>query len=183
ALVGEFRSREVPGLGRGGGARPRASRRHHPTHDLLQPPGGVRARQRRLAIRERAADRSAARGAARLSRVSRVAIRPGRPLRGETTLPGDKSITQRAILLGALAPGVTRIRGANPGADARAALGIARALGVPVRRSAGEIVLRGGTLREPDGILDARNSGTALRLATGLLAAQPIFAILTGDAS
>ncbi len=109
---------------------------------------------------------------------------PGRPLRGESEVPGDKSITQRAILLGALAPGSTRITGANAGADAAAALGIARALGVRVARGrGGEITLRGGTLHESERILDARNSGTALRLATGLLAAQPFLSVLTGDAS
>lgn len=115
--------------------------------------------------------------------MSRVAVRPGRPLKGEAVLPGDKSITQRAILLGALAPGVTRIRGGNPGADAKAALGIARGLGVVVKTSRGEIVIRGGDLKEPDRVLDARNSGTALRLTTGLLAAQPFLSILTGDES
>lgn len=116
--------------------------------------------------------------------MSRATVRPGRPLRGEASLPGDKSITQRAILLGALAPGTTIVRGANPGADAAAALGIARALGTVVRcGSAGEIILRGGTFREPERVLDARNSGTALRLSTGLLAAQPFLSILTGDAS
>ena len=66
--------------------------------------------------------------------MSRATVRPGRPLRGEAVLPGDKSVTQRAILLGALAPGTTVIRGANPGADAAAALGIARALGVLTAR-------------------------------------------------
>jgi 3-phosphoshikimate 1-carboxyvinyltransferase len=99
-------------------------------------------------------------------------------------LPGDKSITQRAILIGALAPGTTRIRNGNPGADAAASLGIARALGVRVRRERdGALVILGGTLRESDRVLDARNSGTALRLATGLLAAQPFQSVLTGDAS
>jgi 3-phosphoshikimate 1-carboxyvinyltransferase len=62
--------------------------------------------------------------------VTRATIRPGRPLRGACDTPGDKSITQRAILLGALAAGETRILGANTGADARAALGIVRALGI-----------------------------------------------------
>ena len=127
-----------------------------------------------------------------MSGSSRATVRPGRALRGEVVLPGDKSISQRAILLGALAPGLTRIRGANPGADASAALGIARALGATVKRSAAanrsgsgesEIVLRGGHLEEPDRVLDARNSGTALRLSLGLLAAQPFLAILTGDES
>ncbi len=109
---------------------------------------------------------------------------PGRPLRGEAEVPGDKSITQRAILLGSLAPGGTRISGANPGADAAAALGIARALGARVSRGrGGELLVHGGALRESERVLDARNSGTALRLATGLLAAQPFLSILTGDAS
>ena len=115
--------------------------------------------------------------------MSRVSVRPGRPLKGVAVLPGDKSITQRAILLGALAPGVTRVRGANPGADAKAALGIARALGADVKTARGEIVIHGGEFREPDRILDAKNSGTALRLSTGLLAAQPFLSILTGDES
>lgn len=116
--------------------------------------------------------------------MSRATVRPGRPLRGEASLPGDKSITQRAILLGALSPGCTTIRGANPGADAAAALGIVRALGSVVRRGrAGELVVRGGMFREPERLLDARNSGTSLRLTTGLLAAQPFLSILTGDAS
>ena len=116
--------------------------------------------------------------------MSRAAIRPGRPLRGTATLPGDKSITQRAIFLGALAPGTTRIRNANRGTDGAAALAMVRALGVRVRREGdGTLLLRGGTLRESDRVLQARNSGTALRLATGLLAAQPFQSVLTGDAS
>jgi len=116
--------------------------------------------------------------------VTRARIVPRGPLRGETRVPGDKSITQRGILLGALAPGVTRIRGANPGADAAAALGIARQLGARVTASAKEgVLIRGGELRESDRVLDARNSGTALRLATGVLAAQPFLSILTGDSS
>jgi 3-phosphoshikimate 1-carboxyvinyltransferase len=115
--------------------------------------------------------------------MSRAATRPGRPLRGETSVAGDKSITQRAILLGALAPGTTRVRGGNPGDDAKAALGIARALGTRVRMTATEWVLQGGSLVESERVLDAKNSGTALRLATGLLAAQPFLSILTGDAS
>lgn len=98
-------------------------------------------------------------------------------------MPGDKSITQRAVLLGALAPGETRIHGPNEGADARAALGLARALGARVRARDGGWTLEGGTLRESERILDARNSGTALRLSMGLLAAQPFLSILTGDRS
>ena len=116
--------------------------------------------------------------------MSRARIAPRGALCGEARVPGDKSITQRAILLGAFAPGVTRVRGANTGEDARAALGIARQLGARVTASARDgILIRGGTLRESDRVLDARNSGTALRLTTGILAAQPFLSILTGDAS
>jgi 3-phosphoshikimate 1-carboxyvinyltransferase len=115
--------------------------------------------------------------------VSVARTAPGRPLRGECRAPGDKSITQRAVLLGALAPGGTRITGANPGADAAAAIGIVRALGVRVTRRDGEIRIHGGCLRESERVLDARNSGTALRLSTGLVAGQPFLSILTGDSS
>ena len=114
--------------------------------------------------------------------MSRARIAPRGALRGETTVPGDKSITQRAILLAALAPGVTRIRGANPGLDARAALGIVRQLGARVKASGKDgVLIHGGTLEESDRVFDARNSGTALRLSTGLLAAQPFLSVITGD--
>ncbi|HET9939934.1 MAG TPA: 3-phosphoshikimate 1-carboxyvinyltransferase [Candidatus Eisenbacteria bacterium] len=116
--------------------------------------------------------------------MSRATLRPSGPLRGACTVSGDKSITQRLILLGALARGTTRIEGGNEGADARAALGIVKALGVPVRATgAGSWTIRGGALKESDRVLDARNSGTALRLSMGMLAAQPFFSVLTGDAS
>ncbi len=114
----------------------------------------------------------------------RASTQPGRPLRGEVTVPGDKSITQRAVLLGALAPGETRIEGGNQGGDARAVLGLVRALGIKVRGLAnGPWAIAGGALRESERVLDARNSGTALRLSAGLLAGQPFLSILTGDAS
>jgi 3-phosphoshikimate 1-carboxyvinyltransferase len=116
--------------------------------------------------------------------VSRATIRPGRPLRGACDVPGDKSITQRAILLGALAAGETRIVGPNVGADARAALGIVRALGSKTSASESDVWrIRGGSLRESSRVLDARNSGTALRLSMGLLSAQPFLSVLTGDSS
>ncbi len=116
--------------------------------------------------------------------MSRARIAPRGALSGEARIPGDKSITQRAILLGALAPGVTRIRGANTGEDARAALAMVRQLGARVTTSVKDgIMIRGGTLRESDRVLDARNSGTALRLATGLLSAQPFLSIVSGDSS
>jgi 3-phosphoshikimate 1-carboxyvinyltransferase len=116
--------------------------------------------------------------------MSSATLRPSGPLRGACTVSGDKSITQRLILLGALAQGVTRIEGGNEGADARAALGIIKALGISVRATgSGSWTIRGGALEESDRVLDAKNSGTALRLSMGLLAAQPFFSVLTGDAS
>lgn len=115
--------------------------------------------------------------------MSRATLRPSGPLRGACTVSGDKSITQRLILLGALARGSTRIEGGNEGADARAALGIVKALGVPVRSKGNAWIIQGGSLRESDRVLDAKNSGTALRLSMGLLSAQPFFSVLTGDAS
>ncbi len=116
--------------------------------------------------------------------MKRATVRPGGPLRGECALPGDKSITQRAILLAALATGETRIHGGNTGADARAALGIVRSLGARVRATGdGCWTIGGGKPVESRTILDARNSGTALRLSMGVLAGQPFFSILTGDAS
>jgi len=116
--------------------------------------------------------------------LSKATLRPSGPLRGVCTVSGDKSITQRLILLGALAQGSTRIEGGNEGADARAAIGIVKTLGVPVRATgAGSWTIRGGSLRESDRVLDAKNSGTALRLSMGLLAAQPFFSVLTGDVS
>src|SRR5205085_10300502 len=153
--------------------------------------GASGARGARPAARDRAKGPGApraARGGAPLPprdrAVTRARIAPRGALTGEARVPGDKSITQRAILLGALAPGTTRVRGANTGEDARAALAMARQLGARVTASARDgILIRGGALRESDRVLDARNSGTALRLLTGLLAAQPFLSILSGDSS
>ncbi len=116
--------------------------------------------------------------------MSRATTRPGRPLHGECTAPGDKSITQRAILLGALASGETHIRGANAGEDPQAALGVIRALGATARAvGKRDLVILGGSLAESEQILDARNSGTTLRLSIGLLAGKRFQSVITGDES
>lgn len=111
---------------------------------------------------------------------------PRSGLRGETSVPGDKSISHRAAILGALADGVTEISGFLLGADCLATLNILRRLGVKIdRRSMTELSVqgRGGRLAEPEEVLDARNSGTTTRLMLGVLAGQPLTAVLTGDAS
>ncbi len=109
-----------------------------------------------------------------------------KPLVGSVPVPGDKSITHRAILLGGLARGATRIRGGAIGDDNRATLAALRAMGVGAREAAGELVLEGvglGGLRAPAGDLDCGNSGTTMRLLAGLLVAQRFPTRLVGDAS
>ena len=116
-----------------------------------------------------------------------VARRPPGPLRGTIRIPGDKSISHRALMLGALAIGETRIGGLLEGEDVLRTAAAMRALGADVvRDGAGtwRVAGRGiGGLVEPDDVLDMGNSGTAARLLTGILASHPLFAVLTGDAS
>ena len=99
--------------------------------------------------------------------------------------PGDKSITHRALLLAALAPGESTIRGALSAADTRRTAHVLRKLGVrvsPLRRGA-TVRIRGGTWRAPAETLHCGNSGTTARLLLGLLAARRFTVRLTGDAS
>lgn len=118
-------------------------------------------------------------------------ITPARSLRGEVTVRGDKSISHRAAILGAIAQGETVLRGFLRGKDCLRTLGAVRALGVAVRGAppeadAGEIRILGRgieQLTEPENILDLGNSGTGFRLLAGLLAGRPFLSILTGDAS
>jgi len=114
-------------------------------------------------------------------------LRPGGGLHGRLRVPGDKSISHRAIMLGAIADGVTRISGFLEGADSLATLSAFRAMGVPIEgpndgrvRIAG-VGLRG--LRAPHSDLDLGNSGTSMRLLAGLLAGQRFAATLVGDPS
>jgi len=105
-----------------------------------------------------------------------------RSLRGEVVLPGDKSISHRALMLGAIAGGESRVRGLSAGADVASTASCLRSLGVEIedRRIAG----RGMTgLRAAPGPLDCGNSGTTMRLLAGLLSAQPFESELTGDES
>jgi 3-phosphoshikimate 1-carboxyvinyltransferase len=109
------------------------------------------------------------------------------PLSGSVRVPGDKSISHRALMLGALAVGETRIQGLLEGEDVLRTAAAMRALGAEVTRTGeGAWSVRGrgiGGLAEPDGVLDLGNSGTAARLLTGIIAGHPIFAVITGDAS
>jgi 3-phosphoshikimate 1-carboxyvinyltransferase len=101
-------------------------------------------------------------------------------------VPGDKSISHRAVLLGAIADGLTTVSGFLRGEDCLATLAAMRALGVRVEDSGDTLAIHGvghAGLEAPDGPLDLGNSGTALRLLAGILAAQPFASELTGDAS
>ncbi|MEO8501161.1 MAG: 3-phosphoshikimate 1-carboxyvinyltransferase [Vicinamibacteria bacterium] len=113
-------------------------------------------------------------------------IRPARSFRGTFKMPGDKSITHRAFLFGALAEGTTRISGASAGDDCTSTRRCLEALGVKFRviEEDSQIVVHGGApLVAPRGQLDCGNSGTTLRLLMGLLAASDFESELAGDAS
>jgi 3-phosphoshikimate 1-carboxyvinyltransferase len=105
------------------------------------------------------------------------------------TVPGDKSLTQRALILASLARGTSRLTGLLHGGDAASTAGALRALGVTIGElppDGSEVVVEGvglGGLRPPDGPLDLGNSGTGTRLLLGVLAGSGIEASLTGDAS
>lgn len=108
-------------------------------------------------------------------------------LAGRVTVPGDKSISHRALMFGALAVGETRIKGLLEGEDVLRTAAAMRALGAEVVHDADgtwRVAGRGvGGLVEPDDVLDMGNSGTAARLLCGILASHPLFAVMTGDAS
>ena len=118
--------------------------------------------------------------------MSRLRSRPGAPLRGRARVPGDKSISHRALLLGAVAEGASRIDGFLPAADCLATLDAVRSLGVDVENDSPTsltvygVGLRG--LQEPENVLDCRRSGTTMRLLAGLLAGQQFLSVLSGAA-
>ncbi len=121
-------------------------------------------------------------------------VRASARLRGELRLPGDKSISHRALIMAGLARGESRIEGAGDGADVRSTAGIIAALGATVERLGGaagtagtvdyRVVSPGADgLREPVRTLDCGNSGTSLRLLSGVVAGLPMTSVLDGDDS
>ena len=112
---------------------------------------------------------------------------PAGPLKGRIRVPGDKSISHRSIMLGALAVGETRVTGLLEGEDVLATAAAMRAMGATVERTGeGAWSVHGvgvGALLQPQGPLDMGNSGTSTRLLMGLIASHPITATFTGDAS
>lgn len=112
---------------------------------------------------------------------------PGGPLRGNLDIPGDKSVSHRAVMLASLADGVSRIDGFLEGADTRATAAIFARMGVGIEAPAAGVRIVHGVgvdgLRAPDAALDCGNAGTAMRLLAGLLAGQGFDSVLVGDAS
>ncbi|MCB5945101.1 3-phosphoshikimate 1-carboxyvinyltransferase [Acidocella sp. KAb 2-4] len=112
--------------------------------------------------------------------------RPAAPLSGQIAVPGDKSISHRALMFGALAVGQTRITGLLEGEDVLRTAAAMRALGAEITRDGADWLVAGrgiGGLTEPADVLDMGNSGTAARLLAGILASHDLYAVMTGDAS
>jgi len=116
-----------------------------------------------------------------------MTARPGSALSGSARLPGDKSISHRALMFGALAVGQTTIEGLLEGEDVLRPPAAMRALGAEIERDKDgrwRVWGRGiGALAEPEDVLDMGNSGTGARLLLGILASHPLTAVMTGDAS
>jgi 3-phosphoshikimate 1-carboxyvinyltransferase len=114
----------------------------------------------------------------------REIVSPSKSIDGIITLPGDKSISHRYGMLGAIAEGVTTITNYSTGADCQSTLACMAALGAKVERDKqGRVIIHGGALREPAKELDAGNSGSTIRMLSGILAAQPFTSRIGGDES
>jgi 3-phosphoshikimate 1-carboxyvinyltransferase len=131
------------------------------------------------------------------SRKSRYRLEPGGAVSGAIRVPGDKSISHRALMLGGIAEGVTEVEGFLPSEDCLATLAAMRSLGIEIERPRPDCVVVHGRarsaaanpgggllgLRQASGPLDLGNAGTAIRLLMGLLAGQPFDSTLIGDES
>lgn len=107
-------------------------------------------------------------------------------LKGEVTIPGDKSVSHRSVMFGSIAKGTTEVHNFLQGADCLSTISCFQKMGVAIKRTGDRVVIQGNGLRglkQPDGILDCGNSGTTTRLISGILAAQDFSVTLTGDAS
>jgi 3-phosphoshikimate 1-carboxyvinyltransferase len=118
--------------------------------------------------------------------IDAALVRPAERASGSVQVPGDKSISHRYALFGAIADGPTHISGYSSGADCAATLACLRALGVPIQKRGAEVEITGRGLHgltAASGPVDAANSGTTMRLLSGLAAAHPFRTTIVGDAS
>jgi 3-phosphoshikimate 1-carboxyvinyltransferase len=113
----------------------------------------------------------------------REIVSPARAIEGIITLPGDKSISHRYGMLASIAQGRSTIANYSTGADCQSTLSCMAALGAKIERQNGSIVVEGGPLQEPSAMLDAGNSGSTIRMLSGILAAQPFTSRIGGDES
>src|SRR5436309_799066 len=116
---------------------------------------------------------------------SSVIVRPARNIAGQVTLPGDKSISHRYAMLAAIADGTTRLENFSTGADCPSTLACLRALGVKWERDGSRVTIQGcgPRLSAPRSPLDCGNSGSTIRMLSGILAGQEFTTELTGDES
>ncbi|HMH06859.1 MAG TPA: hypothetical protein VK579_09315, partial [Terriglobales bacterium] len=116
---------------------------------------------------------------------STVVVRPARGVAGTLRPPGDKSISHRYALLAAIAQGTTYLENFSTGADCASTLGCLQVLGVDVQRKGNAVVVhgRGARLQAPDLPLDCGNSGSTMRMLSGILAGQEFTSELIGDES
>jgi 3-phosphoshikimate 1-carboxyvinyltransferase len=114
-----------------------------------------------------------------------VVIRPGQGIAGSIIPPGDKSISHRYAMLGAVAEGMTKLENFAPGADCASTLSCLKELGVKWERIGNAVAIygRGPKLKQPGEVLDCGNSGSTMRMLSGILAGQKFTSELTGDAS
>ncbi len=118
--------------------------------------------------------------------MSSFTVSPAPGLYGTMTVPGDKSVTHRAIILASLAQGTSTITGYGRGEDCLNTMRAFRTMGIAIDEEVDRLIVHGKGqwgLSEPSGIIDCGNSGTGIRLLAGLLAGQDFFSVLTGDES
>ncbi|MBP3728403.1 MAG: 3-phosphoshikimate 1-carboxyvinyltransferase [Pseudobutyrivibrio sp.] len=115
-----------------------------------------------------------------------MTITKAKSLKGEITVPGDKSISHRGVMFGAISEGITELTGFLDGADCRSTIGCFKAMGIDISQDKNHVVIHGKGLHgltAPSNMLDVGNSGTTTRLISGILAGQPFISSLNGDES
>ena len=115
-----------------------------------------------------------------------MAISKARSLKGEITIPGDKSISHRGVMFGSISEGITELTGFLDGADCRSTISCFKAMGIDITQENDHVIIHGKGLHgltKPEKMLDVGNSGTTTRLISGILAGQPFISSLNGDES
>ncbi len=115
-----------------------------------------------------------------------MAITKANSLKGEIKIPGDKSISHRGVMFGAISEGITELTGFLDGADCRSTIGCFKAMGIDINQENDHVIIHGKGLhglKKPSAMLDVGNSGTTTRLISGILAGQSFVSSLNGDES